>query len=491
MADPQTVTMLDPQGTPRQIPADKVADAQKAGAKVARQITDPQGTKRYIPSDMYDQALRAGATDPQKMQPTKFDKPQETRTGKVMSWATRNASMIGGAAGATIAGAATMGAGAPEGAGAGAALAAMIPGVTGAVAGGAAGSAIQSKAETGKVSGKEAIKQGAEQGAWELGGGLLGKGIAKTAQLLGVDEAIMKFALKSGEDFDRGLNPAAALNKWKLKVLATKDLYQKTVQQIGSMTKTADAVMEKAAPYSSTVRPYAVIKGVITQARDKAARVGDSSIANAMDEMLDTIGKEFNTGGPQSAAGAVKQDIQQTMKGAANVTPVGRMQAELAARDAAEKLPTDRVMTIKEANALKQQWGESVNWAKDAPQDKLQSVFKAEQDVRRDVYQALNSQIADSMGGNEGKTWHSINHDVFNLMEAKSLIQKSESSHSDYGKTLGMKALDAMRNPGPASVAAGAARGARRATEFVGNNLPQIGRGAVLGANAAFGQAPQ
>jgi outer membrane lipoprotein SlyB len=484
--------MFDTDGkTVRGIPADKVAAAQQGGLQIARQLSDKNGVKRYIPADKYDDALRSGMTDSQKMQPTKFDKPQETRTGKVMSWATRNAPMIGGAAGATIAGAATMGAGAPEGAGAGAALAAMIPGVTGAAAGGAAGSAIQSKAESGKVSGKEAIKQGAEQGAWEAVLGPLGKGITKTAQLLGVDEAIMKFALKSGEDFDRGLNPAGALNKWRLKALATKDLYQKTVQQIGSMTKTADAVMEKAAPYSSTVRPYAVIKGVITQARDKAARVGDSSIANAMDDMLDTIGKEFNTGGPQSAAGAVKQDLQHTMQGAANVTSVGRMQAELAARDAAEKLPTDRVMTIKEANALKQQWGESVNWAKDAPQDKLQSVFKAEQDVRRDVYQALNSQIADSMGGNEGKTWHSINHDVFNLMEAKSLIQKSASSHSDYGKTLGMKALDAMRNPGPASVAAGAARGAGRATEFVGNNLPQIGRGAVLGANAAFGQAPQ
>ena len=485
-----SVTMLDPQNVPRQIPADKVADAQKSGAKIAKQIIDPQGTKRYIPADMYDQALRAGAHDAQRMQPTLTSKPQEGMMGKALSSAVRNAPVLGGAAGGLLAGAATMGAGAPEGATAGAALSAMIPGVAGAAAGGATGGAIKSKAETGKVSGKEVLKQGAEQGAWELGGGLAGKGLAKVAHMIGADEAIMKFALKSGEDYDRGLNPAAAMNKWKLKALATKDLYQKTVQQIGTMNKVADAVMEKVAPYSSTIRPYAIIKGVISQARDKAMRVGDSSIANAMDDMLDTLGKEFNTGGPNSAAGAVKQDLLHAMKGAANVTPVGRMQAENAAREAASKLPTDRVMTLKDANALKQEWGESVNWAKDAPQDKLQSAFKAEQDVRRDVYQALNRAIADSMGGNEGRTWHALNHDVFNLMEAKSLIAKQAQAHSDYGKTLGMKALDALRNPGPASMAAGAARGAGRATEFIGNNLPQVGRGGVLGADAAFGGQP-
>ena len=479
--------MLDPQNVARQIPADKVADAQKSGAKIAKQIIDPQGTKRYIPADMYDQALRSGAKDAQQMKPTDFGpKPQEGMMGHMLSGAVRNAPMLGGAAGGLIAGAATMGAGAPEGAGIGAGLAAMVPGVAGAAAGGATGGAVKSKAETGKVSGTEALKAGAEQGAWELGGGMLGKGIAKTAKLLGVDEAIMKFALKSGEDFDRGLNPAAALNKWKLKALATKDLYQKTGQQIGSMSKTADAVMERAAPYSSTVRPYAVIKGVITQARDKAARVGDSSIANAMDEMLDTLGKEFNTGGPQSASGAVKQELQNTMRGAASVTPVGRQAAENAAKEAASKLPTDRVMTVKEANALKQQWGESVNWAKEPPKDALQNVFKATQDVRRDVYQSLNQQIADNMGGNEGKVWHSINHDIFNLMEAKSLIAKQAQAHSDYGKTLGMKALDALRNPGPASMAGAAARGVERAVTAPGA-IAATGRAGSLGYNALFG----
>lgn len=444
------VRMVDDKGVARMIPAERVAEAQAHGGKLAPALQPTNFGPSSV--DHMQQNTMARAVD------------------KTANFVTHNAPTIAGSVGGVAGG-----------------VRGGIPGaVAGASVGGAVGGAIRSKAETGKVSGGDVLKAGAEQGAWELGGGLAGKGIGKVAKLLGVDEAIMKFALKSGEDFDRGLNPAAALNKWKLKALATRDLHQKTVQQIGSMTKTADAVLDRAAPYSSTVRPYAVIKGVIDQAKQKASRVGDASIANAMDDMLETLSKEFNTGGANSARGAAKQEFQQTVKGAANVTPVGRQAAENALKDEMAKLPTDRVMTVKEANALKQQWGESVNWAKDAPQDALQNVFKATQGVRRDVYQALNQQIADNMGGNEGKVWHSINHDVFNLMEAKSLIQKAAASHSDYGKTLGMKALDSMRNPGPASMAAAGVRGAEKVASHPAA-IPTAGRVGDLGYNALFG----
>lgn len=55
-----TITMLDPTGTPRDVPADQKDAALKAGGKVVVKMLDPQGTTRWIPEDQKDAALKAG-----------------------------------------------------------------------------------------------------------------------------------------------------------------------------------------------------------------------------------------------------------------------------------------------------------------------------------------------------------------------------------------------------------------------------------------------
>src|ERR1700677_3569677 len=55
-----TVTMLDPTGTPRQIPADQKDAALKGGGKIAVKMVDPKGTQRWVPEDQKDAAIQAG-----------------------------------------------------------------------------------------------------------------------------------------------------------------------------------------------------------------------------------------------------------------------------------------------------------------------------------------------------------------------------------------------------------------------------------------------
>jgi hypothetical protein len=437
---PQDVAMFDPSGTVRQIPADQVADAQKSGAQIAHSMIDPSGKARYIPHDQYDKALAAGAlpkgavgrkSDHEigTLSTQKGTAPAKTATDKVANFIGKESPTIGGALGGVAGG--VMGG---------------LPGaVAGAMAGGAAGESLKEKTlGTGPVSAGKVAKEGAEQGAWELGGGLAGKGIMKAASLLGVDEAVMKFALKSGEDFDRDLNPAAAMNKWKLKAMLTKDLYQKVQAQTASLSKTADAILDSSMPTSTTLRPYAIVKGVIDKYVGKAAKTLNPDTRVELEAMINALRKEF----PGSAAG------------------------------------TDRIMTTKEANALKRQWGESIDWSGKAPDDKLQATYKTMTEARRDIYQALNKSIADNMGGNEGKVWMAKDHDIFNLMEAKSLIQKSAESHSAQGRHLWEAASDTMRRPGPASMAAGVARNVPQNLAQPGI-IPNIGRATMFGEDAA------
>lgn len=334
--------------------------------------------------------------------------------------------------------------------------------VAGAAAGGALGAGIRSKAEGGKVSGKAVAKGAGEQGLLDLGGGLATKGILKTANLLGVDESLMKFALKRGEDFERELNPAAAMNKYRLQALTTKELYQKTTQKISTLNKTADAMLDQVSGYSSTIRPYAVVKGVIDRYKSQAAKVGDPAIKDAMDEMLDAVGREFN-------------NVQTGAQGMARAagTPA----------KAAESLPTDRLMTTQEANRLKQMWGESVSWNKEPPKDSMQAAFKAAQNARRDIYHSLNNSIADAMGGNQGKLWRSTNHDIFNLMEAKGALQEAGERTASDARGVLPQVLDAMRHPGPASILAAGSRNLP-ANLAVPGVIPNLGRGASMGADA-------
>lgn len=55
-----TITMLDPTGTPRQIPSDQKDAALKAGGKVVVRMFDPKGTARWIPEGEKEAALKAG-----------------------------------------------------------------------------------------------------------------------------------------------------------------------------------------------------------------------------------------------------------------------------------------------------------------------------------------------------------------------------------------------------------------------------------------------
>jgi hypothetical protein len=379
---------------------------------------------------------------------------QPTRTDKFAHFIERNDPTIGAAMGSVAGG--------------------MVGGLPGAVAGagigGAGGSALQQKFEKGKVDPKEAAKAGGIQSLWELGGGLVGKGIAKTAGLLGIPDAVMKFALHTGEDLESGLNPAAAMNKFKVRSLLNADLFRKTGTQIDSLSKVADGIMDQAIPYSSSVRPYAVIKGVLSKYQDQAVKTADPEIRDAMQKMLQNVEHEF---GESSGQGAV-----------ASVTAKPGSQA---VKGAAKGLPTDRVLSIKDANAIKRAWGDTVDWSKAPVTDKMQAVFTAEMAARRDIYNALNKSIADSMGGNEGKIWLAKNKDIQNLMEAKSLIKKSAEGLQSHGKNILESLTDKARKPGVGSRVAQAGQAATTGAQVVGNNLPNIGRGAALVGDATMG----
>ena len=355
--------------------------------------------------------------------------PQRTAADKTADFITRNAPTIGGAVGGV----------------AGAVLGGGLPGgVAGAAAGGALGSAVKQKAQTDKITASGVGKDAAEQGALDLAGGLAGKGIAKGLKALGVDDALMKFALKRGEDFERDLNPAALMNRYHLHAWATKELYQQASQKIGTLSKTADAMIDEVAPYSSTIRPYAVVKGVVDKYMEQANKVGDPAIADTMKDMLKNVSKEFGSG------------------------------------------DTAKLLTPKEANQLKQVWGNSVQWGKAPPQDSMQAAFKAVQNARRDIYHGLNDSIADAMGGNQGKAWKSTNHDIFNLMEAKGALQEAGERTANDAKTILPTVIDAMRKPGAASMLG---QGVRN----VGENLSKpgvisnIGRAGSMGADAMLG----
>lgn len=413
----------------------------------------PELKQRFLPAALEYKAMHApDSAYPQTPRPL----PQLTGARKAFDrtaqFMVNEAPTIAGAVGGTIGGLLDL----PGGA---------IPGaVAGAAAGGALGAGIRSKAQGGKISGKEVAKGAGEQGALELGGGLVGKGLLKTANLLGVDESLMKFALKRGEDYERELNPAAAMNKYRLQALTTKELYQKTTQKISTLNKTADAMLDQVSGYSSTIRPYAVVKGVIDRYKSQAAKVGDPAIKDAMDEMLDAVGKEFN-------------NAQTGAQGMARATGTPAK--------AAESLPTDRLMTTQEANRLKQMWGESVSWNKEPPKDSMQAAFKAAQNARRDIYHSLNNSIADAMGGNQGKLWRSTNHDIFNLMEAKGALQEAGERTASDARGILPQVLDSMRKPGVASKVAAMSRGIPSGLAVPGV-ISNTVRGGAIGADALF-----
>jgi hypothetical protein len=389
----------------------------------------PELKSRFLPAAQEYKAMHA----PDSAYPqTPGSQPMPGKAGQVMdkvaSFLTRNAPTIGGAVGGVMGSV-----GGPAGSAAGAA------------AGGAYGSAIRQKAQTGAVSGKEVGKDAAIQGAIDLGGGLAGKGILKAAKVLGVDDAIMKFALKRGEDFERDLNPAALMNRYHLHAMTTKELYQQASQKIGTLSKTADAILDEVSPYSSTIRPYAVVKGVVDKYIERANKVGDPEIADSMKSMLKNVGKEF--GGNDAS----------------------------------------KLLTSKEANQLKQVWGDSVQWGKEPPKDSMQAAFKTVQNARRDIYHALNESIADAMGGNQGKLWKSTNHDIFNLMEAKGALQEAGERTASDARGILPTVLDAMRKPGPASMVG---QGVRNVADNLSKPgvISNIGRAGSMSADAMFGQ---
>lgn len=455
---PQDVAMFDPSGTVRQIPADQVADAQKSGAQIAHSMIDPSGKARYIPHDQYDKALAAGAlpkgavgrkSDHEigTLSTQKGTAPAKTATDKVANFIGKESPTIAGALGGV----------------AGGAMGGLPGAVGGAVAGGEMGESLRAKTIGGEA---RPMKEGAIQGAYELGGGLVGKGIERTAKLLGIDEAIMKFALKSGEDVERGLNPAEAIKKAGVKDLVTKNLYQKVAGQVDVLSKRADAIMQQALPTSNTIKPYAVIKGVLDKYKTAAAKTADPEIKSAMEGMIESVEKEF---APKPTAHQVASSV-------------------LSGGKTGQVAQISKTMSIEEANALKKTWGESVDWAKKPADDKLQAVYKAEQEARRDIYQSLNQSIKDAMGP-DGKAWHSVNHDIFNLVEAKSLLKQSMQHQTQANHGLAMNLVDAMRRPGLASVVGDVARNVPQNLAQPGV-IPNIGRATMFGADAVSGNSP-
>jgi hypothetical protein len=323
--------------------------------------------------------------------------------------------------------------------------------IPGAIAGGAAGEALKEKASGESASGKKIAKEGAVQGAWELAGGAVGqaaKGVGALAKAAGIDEAMMKFALKTGEDLTKGLNPAAAFAKWNLAAATTKQLWEKTAAKAASIRATKDALIDQAMPTSSTIRPYAIIKHVIDDYRDKAIKTLDPQIKAGLNSMLDELEHTYGAHA-QSVIGQNAAQAASLAKGAPG-------------QISSKALPTERLMTIKDADKLKSEFGDTVNWGKKYAENKLEDVYRAEVEVRKEIYGALNSSIKDAAGGNSGRALAQTQNDLHNVLEAKRLLEESAASHAQHGRTLTEILLDSLRRPGPASQAAGVARGAQK-----------------------------
>jgi hypothetical protein len=346
----------------------------------------------------------------------------------------------------------------------GGALAAPVgaaPGaVIGAAVGGGLGEALKEKVSGQKVSAHDVAKSTAEQTAWETLGGafnITGKGITKLAKSVGLDEAMMKFALKTGEDIKNGVNPAEAFGKWKMQAMAIKDLYAKVGTQADKLLQAKNTIIDKALPTSQQVRPYAVIKAVLDKHIDKSEKVLDPEIKNGMQKMLKSLQDQFT---PKAQPGPGSSYIQSLI----NKEWQGR---------------SETLMSIKDADKLKSLFGESVNWGKKAADNKLEDVYKAEVSVRREIYGALNSSIKDA-AGTHGRALAETQKDLHNVLEAKRLLEESAAGQQVHGRHLMEMAVDAVRRPGPMSVGAAAVRGA-------GPIISKTGQGAVTGARLLSG----
>lgn len=387
----------NPQSVPQEIPQEAVAKfhaltPEQQQTAIGRMT--PELKQKFLPAALEYKAMHAPDSAYQRpMPPT----PQPTTGGRMLEGATgfvqRNAPAIGGAIGGVI------------GAGGGPVGAAI-----GATAGGVLGSAVKGGQSTGSGMAKEIAKEGATQGALELGGGLAMKGISRVADLLGVKDSLMRFALKRGADFARDLDPAAAMNQYALHAATTKQLYEKTGQKISQLTNAADQVIAQS-PGSNSIRPYSIAKAVIAKYRQKALATASPEEYSAMSKMLDGLQAQYVKG------------------------------------------PTEKLMTPAEANALKRQFGETIDWGKMPPQDKVQAAFKTESAARREIYDGLNDAIEQALGGN-GSKWRSINHDLFNLLEAQGALRESGLRTAGESGKLIPSLLDAMRKPGPASTVA-------------------------------------
>lgn len=76
---PTPVTMIDPNGEARAVPADGAAQASQAGWKPATKMVDPQGTPRWIPADGADDAkLHGYVLHPDSMKPSAPTKADDT-----------------------------------------------------------------------------------------------------------------------------------------------------------------------------------------------------------------------------------------------------------------------------------------------------------------------------------------------------------------------------------------------------------------------------
>lgn len=387
-------------------------------------------------------ANRTGGTKyPNPYQSTQPTPPHPT-FDKVANWTVSNAPSITGGVGGII----------------GTVLAGGPGAILGAGLGGAYGGAVRAHAEgkNAKEIAHEAVKNEFIQGGLEMLGQGTGAMIGKVATKLGISERLLQFALKRPEDLATGVNPAEAMNRYQLHSNTIKGLYELTDQRIGSLNKTADALIRQSAPYSSTVRPYAVAKGVLNRYIREAASVGNEQSRTAVESMLQQLAEEFNNASTASAQGAARREVQQTATAIYGGKIVGGTRAgsvayKNAMEDSISKLPADRIMTTEEANALKRVWGESVSWTKQAPQDSLQAAFKTTQNARRDIYNALNETISDAMGGNTGKQWKSIDRDVFQLIHARDALNEANLRTLTAQKSLIPQLVDVLRQPGPAS----------------------------------------
>ena len=78
MPQKNTVTILAPDGTPGDIPAENVPQALAAGGKIGVHVYDPNGNPGYVAHDVLGDALKAGATyaPPSKSTPAYQQQPQ-------------------------------------------------------------------------------------------------------------------------------------------------------------------------------------------------------------------------------------------------------------------------------------------------------------------------------------------------------------------------------------------------------------------------------